>query len=248
MSLQFNMPFQNLKAFPGSNIEQMPVLIGEGRDPISVLGWMWARLQALDAYNRAPKALKPAYEPVMRALCDNYADTGDASVRHSDGRFKIGLGAQYLRQLNHQTRLVNGGVPLTDDAYSHLDVPEFSAKQVERYFNRPLSRAEAEKHPGWEALFGGDRVFQKEAVGSTFALAKEWFGYDGKMMGVYAQSVPKEGADGRLWTVLGLGGIDGSGAVGGSRLGDDGGRLVGVAPEAQRAAARPLGQTLEQRV
>lgn len=245
--LQLNVPVLDYKAFPhngsSSNTQQMPLLIAEGRTPLSVVGLMKQRLEILAAYKNVPKELKSAYEAVMKNWWDNYFDTGDGAVRHSDGRLKVVHDALYLRQISPQTRLVDGAVPL-GDVYNGLEGQEFTTQDVERYFNKPLSRREAVDNPGWLALFRGDKVLQKEAVGVTFAQSKERFGYDGKMMGIYHGTVPKEGAAGRLWFVGGLGGI-GSSRAGGGHLDLGSGRLVGVAPEAQRAAA---GRTLEQRV
>ncbi len=70
------------------------------------------------------------------------------------------------------------------------------------------------------------------------------------MMGVYSQSVPEEGAAGRLWGVSRLNDSISSSRAVGIHLDLDDVRLVGVAPEAQRAGSglQLVRPTLEQTV
>jgi hypothetical protein len=229
--LQLNGPVLDYKAFPEEgtvpNTGQMPLLIAEGRTPLSVAGLMRRRLEVLGGS-----------EVVRHSWFDNSFDTGDGAVRHSDGRLKVVVDAQYLRSLSPKTGLVNGAVPLSDDVYKGLVGEEFSPDQVGRFFNKALSRRKAKVHPGWLALARGDKALLGEFVDVTFAQAKERFRYDGEMMGVYSRSVPGEGAAGCLWFVSRLdGGIFNSRASGYDHLDYYGGLLVGVrevAPEAPR--------------
>ncbi len=237
--LQLNVPVLDYKAFPeegtSPNTQQMPLLISDGRVPLSVYGLMKRRLEVLNA----PKNVKLAW-------WDNYFDTGDGAVRHSDGRFKVIPDAQYLRMLTPKTKLVDGAVILSDDVYKGLAGEEFSKAKVDMYFGRELSKAEVKAHPGWLALARGDKALLGEFADATFAQAKQRWSYDGKMMGIYASHVPNEGAAGRLWSVNRLNvSIDDSGANGDDHLVNNYGRLVGVAPEAQRAAGQPLEQRVK---
>ncbi len=240
MSLQLNIPFDNHKEFYGKTTEQMPLLIAEGRSPLSAAGLMRKRLEVLAS--GVPDDIKLVW-------WDNYFDTGDGAVRNSDGRLKIVSDAQYLRQLSPETVLVDRAVPFSDDVYKGLVGEEFSSQQVERYFNKPLSKSDAKTNPGWIALAMGDKSLLAEIVDATFAQAKERLGYDGKMMGIYQSVVPSEGAAGRLWFVARLvDSISDSRAGGSGSLDDDGGRLVGVAPEARAAAGKIAVPTLDHAV
>ncbi|MBI3050958.1 hypothetical protein HYY74_00695 [Candidatus Woesearchaeota archaeon] len=240
MSLQLNVPVADYKDFYGSNAEQMPLLIAGGRSPLSAAGLMRERLAVLAS--GVPDEVKLAW-------WDNYIDTGDGAVRHSDGRLKIVPDAQYLRQLTQETALVDGAVPFSDDVYRGLEGMELSPQHVAHHFNRPLGKSEAKKSLGWLALARGDKSLLAEIVDYTFAQAKERFGYDGKMMGIYHSAVPSEGAAGRLWFVVGLVDSISSGrAVGNYHLGSGDGRLVGVALEARAVAGGVVGPTLDQAV
>jgi hypothetical protein len=212
----------------------MPLLIADGRVPLSAYGLMKRRLEALTLL-----------EDVKLAWWDNYFDTCDGSIRHSDGRLKIVPDASYITELNERTILFGGTVPLSNDVYNSLVGEEFSTIAVDRYFNRELTEEEARVHPGWRALLRGDAAFQGELVDVIFAQAKERPGYKGRAMGLYVSGGPKEGAEGRLWGVLRFSCI--SARVGAFE--NSIGRLVGVAPGAQRAPiGRAVKATLEQRV
>ncbi len=239
MALQLNDPgSEKYEEFYGANINQMPLLTGEGRTPLSAVDLMSRYLEVLDLHKNAPKELKPAYASLLRAWGDNF-DLGDGAARHSDGRMKVEPDANYLRLLTPKTRLVNGAVDLSE-GYEALTGEEFGKAQVDKYCGVSLSRSDAKSNPVWLALARGDKSLLSEFVDARFARAKERFHYDGKMMGVHAPAVPKEGAAGRLWFVDRF--IYYSRAIGYNHLVNYDGRLVGVAPEAQRAASRALEQ------
>ena len=88
-SLKLNEPVEKFKEFYGRNIDQMPELIKEGRAPLSTAGLMKRRLEVLTAS-----------EDVKGAWWDNYFDTGDAVIYHPDGRFKVVLNAEPMKELN----------------------------------------------------------------------------------------------------------------------------------------------------
>ena len=238
MTLQLNVPAPDFKEFYGRNTEQMPLLIGECRIPLSVVGLMNTRLEVLS---------RGVPEQVKLAWWDNYFDTGDGAVRHSDGRLKIVHDAQYLKLLTQGTKLVNGAVPFSDDFYRGLDGQEFTSADVEKYFNKSLSESEARTNPGWVALARGDKSLLSAVVDATFSQAKERLGYIGNMMGICHNTVSSEGAAGCLWLVAGLhvsikyGWADGVGLL------DYGnGRLVGVAPEARASTGSIAQPSLDQ--
>ena len=215
---------EKFKEFYGEANKQMPNLISDGRVPLSVAGLMRRRLKVL---NRSSE--------VRESWWDNYFDTGDGAVRHSDGRLKIVHDAKYLRQLDPQTRLVGGAVPFSDGEYESLIGREFSKADVKKYCNKSLTREEVVKNPVWLQLAGDDKKLLKEYVFSVFAQVKKRFNYDGKMLGIYHSTVPNEGAAGRLWFMCRLDDFIGdSRASGNLHLDDDLGRLVGVSVEGKR--------------
>lgn len=259
MVLQLNAPSEGkrFKEFYGPNNQQMPLLVADGRAPLSSAGLMKRRVEVLDMLLSAASGIRykrfsdleknpktaPFYQ-LLVAWFDNYFDTGTGAPRHSNGSMKVAPDAPYLKLLTPKTKLVNGAVPLTNQDYAGLAGVEFSSAEVERYWGNYLSRRAAREHPVWLAL-AGDKALLRAFADATFALAKERLGYDGKLMYVSPPPVPSEGAAGRLWCVGRLGdNFDYSRADGYDNLDYDLGRLVREAHGAQRAAPR----TLEQKV
>jgi hypothetical protein len=228
--LQLEEPQGKYVEFYGRNVDKMPLLIANNRLPLSVAGLMRRRLEVLSGS-----------EAVRNSWWNNYFDAGDGAIRHSDGRLMFLPDAGYLRQLNPETRLVNGSVPFDDDVYRKLNGVEFSQRDIERHFNKELSRREARNNPGWRALLRGDSALQREIVDATFAQVKERFNYDGPMIGIYPSVRPESGAVGSLWSVSRIGDyVDLSGAVGGRHLDYGSGRLVGVRQLGAEGAAQNL--------
>src|SRR3989338_11493234 len=95
MALKLNTSKDAYQEFPGRNTEQMPKLIADGRVPMNTTQLMQRRL---DVINSDAK--------VKSSYMDNYFDTGDAVVYHPDGRVKIVLDSQTLREMTPDTRRV----------------------------------------------------------------------------------------------------------------------------------------------
>lgn len=217
------LPYQE---FYGAIREQMPLLIADGRTPLSVAGLMERRLN-------------PTQTTEWR---DNYFDTGDGFAYKGD-TFKVVADAQPLRELTGRTHLTRGAVVLADGAYEKLEGPEFSRKKLGEMLGRDLSADEAKQHPVWLALARDDKALLETYVGTMFEDMKKRFGYD-TAMGVYLDeksNTPQL----RAWYVDGLGDY-GSQAFG-TYLDAANGRLVGVAPEALSAPGKVIVQpSLEQ--
>src|SRR3989344_831181 len=107
MSLTLNEAPQKFKEFYGKNVEQMPLLIAEGRTPLPVAGHMQRRIET-----------RNASEEVRSSWIDNYFDTGDAVVYHPDGRVKIVLDSQTLREMNLDSKRNSGALVLGEDVYN----------------------------------------------------------------------------------------------------------------------------------
>ena len=161
------------KEFTGSNLEQMPLLMAEGRVPMSTAGLMQIRLGALTDS-----------EEVKNFWWNNHFETGDAFIRHPDGRVKFVFDAQPLRGLTLNSGLTYGGLTLKSGVYEQLDGQEFSRRELQRYaLPKTLSEWQVESNPIWNTLAREPNLLNAygEAV---FDQAKREFDYDSNM-GVY---------------------------------------------------------------
>ena len=223
---------QNYKEFYGRNTEQMPKLIAEGRLPLSISGFMKRRLDALNSSDE-----------VRSSYWDNYFDSGDGIAYHPDGRAKIVLDAQPLRDLTPSSKLRNGALVLPDGVYDGLEGIELSEVDLERYaVGEQLKKKNVKDNPIWQTLARDGKLLE-DYVQNVFSQGKERFGYD-LAMAVYrssASDVPTM----RSWC---LSRLDGRAiAFGSGHLDGDFGRLVGVAPEAQQSVAQKISRpTLNQ--
>ncbi len=218
MTLKLNEKVVPYVEFYGKTIDQMPELIKQGRIPMSVKGLMERRLQVADYKN----------EDLKQAYWLNYFYTGDAVVRHPDGRVKIVLDSDHLRRLNPESKLLNDGLILTNDDYKRLNGDEFKADEFEKHNGKSLTQKQVNENPIWKVL-ARDPNLLKEYAAKTFAMAKAegQFNYN-KNMSLYLPSAQEKPIM-RLWCVWWLSGR--SNAYG-SSLDVSDGRLVGVAPEA----------------
>ena len=224
-SLKLNEPVEKFKEFYGRNTEQMSKLLKEGRIPLSSAGLMERKLEVLTAS-----------EDVKVTWWGNYFDTGDAVIYHPDGRFKVVTGNNaepVWKELNPKSKLSFGALVLPDGMYDKFNGESFTREEIKRYgiAEKLLTKDEAKANPIWKALAKGDQTLLDSYVDATFKKAEKDYGYD-KIMKIWLSqplSQPLELLSGRLWCV----GLLGSGSyAGGSDLGGDFGRLVGVAPEA----------------
>lgn len=234
MKLQLNEEVRPFDDFYGRNTEQMPILIADGRVPLSVAGLMEKRLDVLSAQYS---------DKVRNAWWDNYFDAGDTISRNPEGNTKIELDSPVLRQINKKSELRNGALVLSDESYGKINaVLEFTKEEAQKYFQNSFTEQGVNQSPVWLAL-ARDKELLKEYSHQVFALAKQRFNYD-KNMGLYlasAENVPTM----RLWFVgrLGFRSI----ADGRDYLVSDKGRLVGVRNVAAEGGAQNLEQVIAQK-
>ncbi|MBI5398344.1 hypothetical protein HZB03_02670 [Candidatus Woesearchaeota archaeon] len=223
-NLILNEQVQPYKAFEGKNTEQMPLLIKEGRVPLSVAGLMQRRLEVLNS--NVSKEVKDSW-------WNHYFDTGDAPAYDTQGNMKVVLDAQPLRELTSKSELHNGALVLPQGTYAGLQGEQFGKDQLAQYVSKWYNKGESVNNPVWVALARGDKTLLAEYDTAAFARAKE-LGYD-TAMGVFVAS-PQEKETMRLWCLWAVGYFGGAdGNLGLDSYGDSG-RLVGVeAPEAQVA-------------
>ena len=216
MTIESNDPTQDYKLFYGKYLEQMPKLLIEGRIPLSFKDVMQRRLEAANSQ----------YPNLIEAWLDNYFDTGDACVIDSRGNLKVVHDSKHLRGLTPKTELKDGALYLPSGEYDRLDCEEFSPATLKKHgVEDSLIEKQVNEHPVWKALARGDEALLKAYSQMIFAKVKEKFHYD-KNMGIYlplAQEMPQL----RSWFANRL--DYRSVANGRSGLGNDYGRLVGVA-------------------
>ena len=221
MGLKLNATREAYQEFYGRNVDQMPKLIADGRVPMNTAQLMQRRL---DVRNSDDK--------VKGSYIDNYFDTGDAVVYHPDGRVKIVLDSEDLRNMTPETQRVGGALLIGEDVYNALEGEEFKKGKLGK-IESSLSREDVKAHPVWKVL-ARDQGLLNDYADYIFAEGKERFGYDTAMK-VYLDSAgdnPKM----RTWVVGRL--EDRSNASGRSSFADDDGRFVGIAPEVLSAPAK----------
>ena len=228
MALKLNATREAYQEFYGQNVKQMPKLIADGRVPMNVSQLMQRRLDV----RNSDKAVKGSY-------MDNYFDTGDAVVYHPDGRVKIVLDSQTLRDMTPESQRNSGALVLTNDVYDSLQGEEFKKGKLGNV-NAGLSRADVKAHPVWKVL-ARNQALLNDYTDFIFGEYQPRFAKDSalddlKLMGIYPGSANGTAPEMRAWIVDGLG--DGSDAGGGGDLDCDGGRLVGIAPEALSAPGK----------
>ena len=199
--------------------DQMPLLIAEGRIPLSVAGVLERRLHS-----------------GLQDWKDNYFFTGDAIAYHPDKKFKIILDSQLLREINLKSRLtLDHALSLEDGMYDNFQGEEFEYKYVKELIGKDLTQADVLQHPIWKAV-ARNKALLKEYVPEMFKEMKDSFNYN-QNMGVYLDSFdysPKLRALVVDW-------LESGSRLGGRDYLDYGvGRLVGVAPEALSAHGKVL--------
>ncbi|MBU1975887.1 MAG: hypothetical protein KKG59_05780 [Nanoarchaeota archaeon] len=192
----------------------MPKLVKDDRSPITMAQVMKNRLEG---------TWSPA---VVQNWRNNYWDTGDGSVRYTDGSGVMIQDADYLLELNPKTRLTpNRAVALGDRKFEKgkvLFLPKDRIAQVNGVY---LTADQAKDSPEWQFL-----AREKENSGLLGAYVDMVFQATGNdtNMALYFGN-PEEENSGRLWCIVSI--IHGSDASGYNYFGYNDGRLVGVASE-----------------
>ncbi len=223
------------KPFPGRNIDQMPLLLREGRSPWTAVRFMKERI----AHANELPDLK-SYLDVSDLIAY------DSSKRSTDVKFilTVDKNGRVTEQGRKALELINPNVKLTSDYAANInDVYDLLpgivvARKDLGVLERDLSEAEVIGSKAWRILarhpdevpaeFAEDPALLKEYTGWVKGQTKQ-----DTNMGVYMDSNSKD-AKLRAFCVVWL--DDGSRLFGGGDLFDDGGRLVGyLAPEAPSA-------------
>lgn len=216
MSLKLNTSREPFKEFYGQNVKQMPKLIAEGRVPMNTAQLMQKRL---DVRNSDPKVKDP--------WMNNYFDTGDGIVYHPDGRVKVVLDSQHLRDMTPESPRNGGALIIGEDVYNTLEGEEFKKGKLGKV-NERMSKADIKADPKWKVL-AREQALLDDYADYIFAEGN----YD-TAMGVYTGSANGDTPEMRAWYVNRLGSR--STAYGRYDLDLDYGRFVGIAPEALGAS------------
>jgi len=221
------------------NVDQMPALIAEGRVPMNTAQLMQIRLY----FRNGPDAVKTAW-------LDNYFDTGDGVAYHPDGRIKIVLDSQTLREMTPQSQRNGGALILSEDIYNLLQGVEFRRSDYKSWeevgfkkggrgeINSEMLKESVKAHPVWRVL-ARDQALLNDYADFAFAEGKKRFhddpagifpGYCGEgedyAMGVFTGSCSGNAPEMRAWHVGKF--DDRSGALGWHALDNDIGRFVGI--------------------
>ncbi len=165
----------------------------------------------------------------------NYFDSGDgfsypAQGAYSDGRFKVCLCAQELRDMDKNSELIGRGLVIP--SYEQVQGKDF--KRTDAIFDEDLKEPQVPEHPVWLELFQGNRELLGQVAQAIFKAGKDGYGYD-TMMGIYLAG---EQAKPHMRAAVPFG-LDGWSQLGCRYDLDIGnGRFVGVAPEALSAPAQ----------
>ena len=214
-------PRGSYQDFFGSPLQQMPLLIDHGLEPISVAGAIGRRESA------------PA--DVVDGWRRNYIFTGDGAAYDGRKNAKLVLDAALLRKINPNTKLTNGAKILSNDQLEELhgdDVLYLSADKVNQAHKKGFVKRNGVWQPEntvvgeiWEYLSRGkdlkDYAEMVHKVSRSDKVMRLWFdrsNYDSPVMRSFVLSRVGNNSD----------------ADGDDDLNYYYGRLVGVvAPEAQ---------------
>lgn len=144
------------KRFNGRYNEQMPQLIAEGYQPMTMQDVAQARLEG--------------------RYIDIFVDTSDAIAYSGDGKFKIIRDSEILHSINEDRMLVNGAILLTPVQYKKIEGVEFDSSKLK--INELLTKEEVLAHPVWNALYPDKELLKRYA---DFVFDK----LGGKNMGFY---------------------------------------------------------------
>ena len=184
---------------------------------------------------RRVECLESSVPEEERQFWNEYFYRGEAIAEHSDGSYKIELDAFAHPEFETWGKMDKGEFVLHDEVYQRLFGERFDRENRQR-LNRGFSLEEAIASPEWNALVRSPSF----VIGNYFdsRLLKEYarriiFTRFNNAMGFYLSYVPIKP---RLRAAC----VDwleyGSRLVGGFHLDYDYGRLVGLAPEALKAA------------
>src|SRR3989344_1094799 len=207
------------RAYKGRNIDQMPLMLSLGVNPLSAVEFMRNR------------------DAIFTQLRDVYANVSDLVAYGGKGASDE---IKMILTMDNQGRI-------TESGRKTLNLIKLSRKNLKKYgVNKRLTGPQVLNHPGWRVLlrhpdavpteFAYDKGLMQEVVGKTFAEMNS--GRDGyrEGMGFYPDASKKH-AKMRTWCIGRL--VLGSLAYGWPNLDHDYGHFVDIAPNETTSEASP---------
>ncbi len=132
---------ESYKEFFGIYSEEMPKLISEGFNPISVSDVMVNRINS-----------RYSEEKSKSYWLNNYFDTIDAIAYHPNNKMKIVFDSQNLKDVNSESQFHKGSLILEDSVYESLNGFEFTRKELENNLWKWFNAKQIKSNPIWKTL------------------------------------------------------------------------------------------------
>lgn len=235
------------KPYEGPNNKEMPKLIAEGRNHISPSLLFWRKLETLNDYSgaltRGDKKSVKAWKEVMLTWWDKYVDTSFVVARHPDKGVILVPDAQYLKELNLQTKLSEGYAIMPDGMFEKLSNQghAYSDKEIDKYWNKWLTQKQALSYHLWMDLIPNEDL-RNASIVNVFSQYRQRFKKENKLMIISSPDARKE----PIMGILSVGGLGlKSNAFGRFLLDHKFGRLVGVLPNVAEGDVRKLEHIIQ---
>jgi len=158
---------QNYRIFEGRYNEQMPLLVQESLTPLTAKDVMEYRIKAVQSKN--------IDEIYFWLKCHWDTITG---LAHFNGQLIVVPNSELLSNINPESRLVNGSLPLTIDQYKELSKKYEVIRRDKVISGRDLTEKQAKEHLIWLKLAQDDKALLDEYAGLVlFSKAKRVQGY-----------------------------------------------------------------------
>jgi hypothetical protein len=169
--------------YDGSSAREMPKLKESRRLLITIA----------EVINNRLNGTLPSEE--VRDWRDKYVITGDGNIRYPDHSGAIVLDANYIQDMNPNTRLTpKRAIALGNHpGISGTKILYVSEDRIRHIHGRLLSKAEAENSPEWLFLARQNQTRLKEYVDMEFERGKILYGHD-KAMAIYFGNPEEETA------------------------------------------------------
>ncbi|MFH1173962.1 MAG: hypothetical protein V1725_02420 [archaeon] len=178
----------DLQWYEGIVVEQMSLLVADGRVPLSFADILRKRLDSLGTAEE-------------KEWWDREIHSGDAAFYHPDGRMVIVYDSEIMRGINLNSRLENGVLVIDEYIFNQLRGVAFTREEFRKYaMSKMLSKDEFLANPFWRILARDDGLLEEYADAALMRVTEYRYGI---IRGVYENygEVPR----GRL---LGIGNTD----------------------------------------
>ena len=170
------------KLFEGTYREQMPLLVAQGYQPLTIEEIMERRVKAIKTNEEKDFWL------------NNYFDTPDGIAYSPNGNILVVRNSDLLIVINQDTRLTKTvALPLDQEQYKELRRSNqgFTREELEKAgINKWLKPDQVKSHPLWQALSNNQELLD-EYTELISREAKEQFNY-GEIMVAYVGVILKE--------------------------------------------------------